>query len=88
MLKQAPFKSSYKKVKLYKDISGNSGVVAYEIGKDYIKIRFKHEDHVYLYSYHNPGKKHVEAMKRLAEAGEKLSTYISVNVRDNYEAKL
>jgi hypothetical protein len=27
-------------------------------------------------------------MKRLAEAGEKLSTYISVNVRDNYEAKL
>ncbi|WP_295771173.1 hypothetical protein [uncultured Mucilaginibacter sp.] len=71
----------------YHNLSGNSGVEAYETGNDNIKIRFKGGD-VYLYSYTKPGKRHVEQMKRLATIGEGLATYISRSVKNNFEAKL
>jgi hypothetical protein len=72
-------------MKRYKDRSGKSGVFLYEIGKDYILVRFTGSDAVYKYSYKRPGKKHVEMMKKLAEKGEGLSTYISQFVREEYE---
>ncbi len=71
----------------YKNVAGNSGVIAYEAGADFIKIEFI-DGSVYLYSYRNPGKVHVENMKMLAGGGRGLSTYISRYVRVNYEAKL
>ena len=71
----------------YKSIAGNSGVIAYEAGADFIKIKFI-DGSVYLYSYRNPGKVHVEHMKMLAKKGRGLSTYISRYVRVNYEEKL
>ncbi|UEG52566.1 hypothetical protein LLH06_16545 [Mucilaginibacter daejeonensis] len=71
----------------YRDLSGNSGVVAYRIGTDHIAVEFRSGD-MYLYTYHKPGKVAVEDMKRLAEAGRGLSTYISQHVRDDYEARI
>lgn len=71
----------------YSDLSGNSGVEAYDIGNNYIKIRFKAGD-VYLYSYAKPGKRHVEEMKHLATIGKGLATYISRNIKNRFEAKL
>lgn len=70
----------------YKDITGHSGVTDFEIGKDYIKVRFKSRE-VYNYSHTNPGKKQVETMKELALAGKGLSTFISQFVKDEYESK-
>ena len=71
----------------YGDKSGDSGVASYEVGPDFIIVRFK-EGHGYLYNDAAPGRRRVESMKRLAARGQGLSTYISKHVRDNYAAKL
>jgi hypothetical protein len=62
-----------------------SGVTAYEIEKDRIKVIFG--DVTYVYSHKIPGRKHVEKMKELARAGSGLSTYISQNIKEQYEEK-
>ncbi|HVE60719.1 MAG TPA: hypothetical protein VNA26_02800 [Chitinophagaceae bacterium] len=69
----------------YLDLSGESGVIAYEIGGTWIKVKFKFGT-VYTYSYRQPGKKHVEEMKKLAKEGRDLASYISQNVKKAYES--
>jgi hypothetical protein len=68
----------------YKDITGGSGVAAYEIGPDYINVQFKERPDVYGYTYARPGAAHVERMKALARRGHGLATYISKHVRERY----
>lgn len=68
----------------YGNLSGNSGVVAYELGDGFIKVRFRHESTIYVYDMERPGLEHVRKMKKLAAAGKGLSTYISQHVRENY----
>lgn len=68
----------------YKNRSGRSGIQAFESGPEFIRIRFRDEDLIYIYNYTQPGKTDVEVMKRLAEAGRGLSTYISRYVRERY----
>lgn len=41
-------------MKPYKNSSGKSGVVAYEIGKDYIKVKFV-DGPIYLYTWKSTG---------------------------------
>lgn len=65
-------------MQLYKNISGNSGVVAYEAGDHYIKVKFKSGE-IYNYTYKSAGKGVIEEMKALAKSGNGLSTYISRN---------
>jgi hypothetical protein len=74
-------------MKRYGNLSGNSGVTAYEIGGDFIEVRFV-DGAVYVYTYASAGRRHVEAMKRLARAGAGLSTYISRHIRAAYAARL
>lgn len=74
-------------MKRYKNLEGHSGVSAYEAGQESISIEFNH-DAVYLYTYASAGKRTIETMKRLAEAGKGLSTYISRYVREKFEKKL
>ena len=69
----------------YRNLSGESGVVAYQEGKDFIKVKFMGSEQVYTYSYDSAGIRHVEKMKVLARKGEGLSTYISRYVKDKYE---
>jgi hypothetical protein len=71
----------------YSNHSGNSGVIAYKIEPDRIIIQFAGGDS-YVYTYRRPGKTAVEQMKVLAMEGRGLSTYISREVRDKYEAKV
>ena len=71
----------------YKNISGDSGVVAYEAGDDYIKIKFI-DGAVYLYTNTATGQQHINRMKKLAAKGIGLSAYISRHVRNRYAAKL
>ncbi len=68
----------------YRNLSGNSGVVAYELGDGFIKVRFRHESKIYVYDRERPGLGHVRKMKKLAAAGKGLSTYISQHVRENF----
>lgn len=60
----------------YRNLAGNSGVSAFEILSDGIRVRFANGT-TYLYDYETPGRVHVEAMKRHARAGRGLSSYIS-----------
>lgn len=71
----------------YRNISGDSGVLAYEPGKDYIKIKFLGGE-VYLYTNAATGASHIAQMKQLAAKGKGLSTYISQHVKDRYAKKL
>jgi len=68
----------------YANRSGNSGVVAYEIGADWIEVKFVDRP-PYRYTYARTGESHVEAMKNLAIAGRGLGSYISRHVRMAYE---
>ena len=71
----------------YKNSGGNSGVSAYEIADDSIKVKFS-DNSVYLFSYRKPGSSHVEKMKILAIRGQGLNSYINTNVKYLYESKL
>jgi hypothetical protein len=70
----------------YANLSGDSGVVAYEVGRDSIDVKFQ-DGWIYLYTYASAGALHVEAMKKLAAAGRGLCTYIVKNARKSYESK-
>ena len=71
----------------YKNHTGNSGILAYEIGDDWIIILFQGRGK-YLYTHHSNGRTHIEAMKKLAQQGAGLATYVNKYVRDKYEEKL
>lgn len=73
-------------MKLCKDVSKNSGILAYEISNDFIKIKFK-DGEVYTYNYKKPGKPAIKEMKKKAVQGEGLATYINKFVRDDYWKK-
>lgn len=68
----------------YKNRSGRSGISAYEIGSDYIRVRFSSGD-TYQYSYRKAGQSHVETMKALASVGSGLNSYINSYVKFKYD---
>lgn len=74
-------------MKTYKNLSGSSGVVAYEIGEKYIRLKFEGETGIYTFSYKRPGRRQVEQMKTLALKGQGLSTYIAEEVGANFDSK-
>lgn len=70
----------------YLNRSGDSGVTHYELGEEFIRVRFR-GGVTYTYSNVIPGPQDVEQMKACAIAGQGLGTYISQNVGDRYESK-
>lgn len=75
-------------MKKYKNLRGNSSVLSYESGVDYIHVVFcKGEFRNYLYDSGVPGKFHVDRMKVLAERGSGLGSYISTTVKSRYARK-
>lgn len=74
-------------MKTYKNLSGNSGVVAYETGKTFIHIKFKGESGIYTFNYKRPGRETVEHMKALALKGKGLNTFITERVGTNFDSK-
>jgi hypothetical protein len=74
-------------MKPYLNLSGDSGIVAYSIGADFIRIRFRGSEEIYTYSHASAGRGNIQEMKRLARSGKGLATFISREVRDQYESK-
>jgi len=73
-------------MQLYRDWDNDSGIKAFEIGRDYITVEFKYgNNRFYKYTYARPGISNVEEMKRLALVGDGLNEFIG-NRRD-YESK-
>ncbi|MHB1205033.1 MAG: hypothetical protein ACYCZX_05665 [Rhodospirillaceae bacterium] len=71
----------------YANLSGDSGVEAFEISADSIRIRFRHGE-TYVYNARAPGSREVEHMKKLARAGKGLSSYIARVVKTRFDSKL
>jgi len=69
----------------YLNLSGISPITYYQIEDDRITVWFEGTLRTYTYSYRKAGRRHVEAMKKLARSGAGLSTYISRNVRKLYD---
>jgi len=57
----------------------------YEIGADYISLKFFGSLRVYKYSYRKAGNYHVENMKKLAQAGKGLNSYVNRYVKRLYD---
>ena len=68
----------------YMNSNGTSGVEGYEIGPDYIKVKFKTTAQIYTYSYESAGRNHIEQMKILARQGSGLNSYINTCVKYKY----
>lgn len=72
----------------YRNLNGDSNVVAYEANEDSIHVIFKNGTcRNYLYNVVHPGSAVVEQMKALAVQGRGLNSYISSVVKDNYTRK-
>jgi hypothetical protein len=67
----------------YKNISGTSGVRAFELASDHIDVMFD-DGRIYRYDHTRPGAHHVERMEQLAREGRGLATYINQHVRNNF----
>lgn len=70
----------------YGNLNGRSGVEAFEIGDDWIKVRFHDNPRVYVYASPRIPRDKIVQMKQLALAGRGLATFISRNpdVRNGY----
>lgn len=71
----------------YANNSGKSGVLAYLIGSDFIVVQFPHNS-FYKYTYSSAGQSAIEAMKRFAQNGSGLGTFISTKAtQPNHSSK-
>lgn len=73
---------------IYRNLDGDSGILSYEYGPDWISVEFERgSQRHYRYTYSITGRPHVEQMKKLADAGNGLNSYINRNVAKLYESK-
>jgi len=70
----------------YKNLGGDSGVSSFEIGSDYIEVEFD-DGAIYLYTYESAGEYNIEEMKKIANSGEGLNSFINKYVRKKYASK-
>jgi hypothetical protein len=68
----------------YLNLTGQSNVIGYDIGIDYIKVYFAGSIRPYTYSYASAGRANVETMKRLAHSGSGLNSFINRCVKYSY----
>lgn len=76
--------ASEKKITMTPYRNKESGIEAFEPGYSYINLRFK-GGKKYEYKSSPIASRHIAEMKRLAESGDGLNTYINEN-RDVYNA--
>lgn len=69
----------------YRNIDGDSNVEAYEIGFDYISVKFWGTEKVYVYTYASAGRQNVEYAKQLAKRGTGLNSYINTHMKYLYQ---
>ena len=71
----------------YLNLSGDSGVLEYEVGPEFIVLRFKRNSTRYLYDHFSAGKNRILDMIRLARSGQGLATYVARHVKGMYARK-
>jgi hypothetical protein len=75
-------------MKRYGDIDGDSGILAYDYGDDWVKVQFK-GGRTYEYQASKIGPAHISTMKKLADRGDGLNAYIMNNsaVKNGWTSK-
>ena len=71
----------------YKNLSGDSKVVRYQMEKDSMTIQFA-DCSVYSYTNQSTDPATISKMKTLALAGKGLGTFINANVKDRFSRKV
>lgn len=71
----------------YQNKSQKSGIAAYEIGPDYIRIEFT-TGAIYEYNHEHTGAAQTEHLKYLAEQGKGLNSYLNQKVHKKYSQRL
>ena len=74
-------------MKSYKDFDRDSGIAAYDYGPDWIHVQFK-TGSVYEYTYSSAGQRNIYEMKRLADLGDGLNSFINKNVLKLYSRRV
>jgi len=70
----------------YRNLSGTSNVLAYEIAPDSVAIQFNPRD-FYLYTTQSVGAVNLQEMKQLANKGIGLNSFINMRVRKMWARK-
>lgn len=70
----------------YKNLGGDSGVAAYEIGTDSITVQFR-DGWFYTYTNQSAGVNNIVQMKSLATSGHGLNSFIKQSVNKSYDSK-
>jgi hypothetical protein len=70
----------------YMNLSGNSGVIAFEIAPGEITVQFERSGY-YLYTDVSAGPSNILKMHSLARAGRGLGTFINQVVKHGYARK-
>jgi hypothetical protein len=71
----------------YKNLGGNSNVVAFEIEQGAITVQFG-DGSVYLYTVQSTGATNITQMQHLASAGQGLNSFIGRVVKKGYAKKI
>lgn len=73
----------------YGNRSGDAGVEAYEYGPDWIRVKFA-RGQTYEYNASKVGVVKLETMKRLADSGDGLTTFINQHpsVKNGYSRRM
>ncbi len=71
---------------LYTNKGGKSGIQSYEIGEDFIKVKFS-DGKIYTYNNAVTGEENIKTMKELAENGSGLNSFITTKIDKKYASK-
>lgn len=71
----------------YKNLSGRSNVMFYEYGDDFIRVQFG-DGSTYLYTNQSAGQPAIDSMKKLADTGTGLNSFIMKHVRKLYASRV
>jgi hypothetical protein len=74
-------------VERYKNLSGDSGVVQYQLSEGTILVQFS-DGSLYEYTIESAGGNAIATMHRLAVAGRGLNSFISTSVSKKYSCKI
>jgi hypothetical protein len=72
-------------MEIYANRGGNSNVESFELGNDFIAVKFKSTSKIYVYSYSSAGAYNVYRAKVLAKDGSGLGSHIMWSMRNDFE---
>ena len=71
----------------YGNLSGDSGVLGYQLREGAIIVQFRNGS-MYEYTNESAGSHAISTMRRLAVAGRGLSGFIATHVREKYSRRI